>query len=38
MIRPTLEEAKTLAKEGNYQVLPVSMELYSDFVTPIEVL
>lgn len=38
MIRPTLEEAKTLAKEGNYQVLSVSMELYSDFVTPIEVL
>lgn len=38
MIRPTLEEAKTLAKEGNYQVLPVSMELYSDFVTPIEAL
>ena len=38
MTRPTLEEAKTLAKEGNYQVLPVSMELYSDFVTPIEVL
>lgn len=38
MIRPTLEEARELAKEGSYQVLPISMELYSDSVTPIEVL
>ena len=36
-MKPTLEEAKILAKEG-YKVIPISLELYSDFTTPIEVL
>lgn len=38
MIRPELKTAQAIAAKGSYKVLPVSMELYSDFVTPIEVL
>jgi anthranilate synthase component 1 len=38
MTRPTLAEAKQLAETKAYKVLPVSCELYSDTVTPIEVL
>ena len=34
-IRPTLEELKKLDKEA-YTVAPVSTEIYSDFITPIE--
>ncbi len=37
-IRPTLEEVKTVARTGQYKVLPVSCELLSDFCTPIQAL
>ena len=33
---PTLSEAKEIAAKGNYDVLPLSCELLSDFTTPIE--
>lgn len=35
-ISPTLLEVRQIAATGNYNVLPVSMELLSDFITPIE--
>ena len=35
-IRPSLEEVKKIAKEGTYKVVPVSCEILSDFITPIE--
>ncbi|MBP5198959.1 MAG: anthranilate synthase component I, partial [Lachnospiraceae bacterium] len=35
IIRPTLEEVKEIAKKGEYKVLPLSCELYSDICTPI---
>jgi len=35
---PVLEECKRLAKEGNYGVIPISTEIFSDISTPIEVL
>lgn len=34
----TLEETKALAKKGDYKVIPISKEIYSDMRTPIEVL
>lgn len=37
-IRPTLEEVKQIMEEGDYGVIPVSAEIYSDSTTPIEVL
>lgn len=37
-IRPTLEEAKQIMAEGDYGVIPISTEIYSDSTTPIEVL
>ena len=37
-IRPTLEEAMKIAAEGKYDVLPISLEILSDFTTPIEAL
>lgn len=37
-IKPALEEAKLLTAEGQYGVIPVSMECYADSTTPIEVL
>lgn len=37
-IRPTLEEVKQVMAEGDYGVIPVSAEIYSDSTTPIEVL
>ena len=36
MIKPTLEKAISLAE--NYKVVPVCKEIYSDFITPIQVL
>ena len=33
---PTLEEVKSIAKTGKYDVVPVSCEILSDFTTPIE--
>ena len=38
MIRPELEEAKKIAEEQEFQIIPISKELYSDLLTPIEVL
>lgn len=35
-IRPTIVEAKEIAATGHYNVLPVSLEILSDFTTPIE--
>lgn len=37
-MKPTLEEAKKIAANGEYGVIPISMEMYSDSTTPIEVL
>ncbi len=34
--RPSLEECKAVAAEGKYNVIPVSCEILSDSVTPIE--
>jgi len=38
LIKPSLAEVKELARGGEYRVLPVSCEIYSDIHTPIEVL
>ena len=35
---PTLEEAKVFAASGSYRRIPVSMELFADGFTPIEVI
>ena len=37
-IRPTLDEVKTIAAAGSYNVLPVSCEILADICTPIEAL
>ena len=37
-IRPTLDEVKTIASAGSYNVLPVSCEILADICTPIEAL
>ena len=37
-IRPTLDEVKTTALAGSYNVLPVSCEILADICTPIEAL
>ncbi len=34
--RPTLEEVKQIAKQGKYNVVPISFEILSDFITTIE--
>ena len=40
MFRPSLEEAKEIAKSGlgHYRVIPLSTEMYSDMETPIDIL
>ena len=38
MIKPSLEETTQIAKSGQYSVIPMSMELYSDMFTPIDIL
>lgn len=35
-VQPTLNEVKKIAATGQYKVLPVSLEMLSDFTTPIE--
>ncbi len=35
-ILPSLEEVRSIASQGKYDVIPVSCELLSDFTTPIE--
>jgi len=37
MIKPSLEEIKQIAATGQYSVIPMSMELYSDMFTPIDI-
>ncbi len=37
-ILPGLDEIKKIADKGEYSILPVSCELMSDFITPIEVM
>lgn len=37
-ILPELSEIKKIAEKGEYNVLPVSCEILSDFITPIEVM
>ncbi|MCQ2432366.1 MAG: anthranilate synthase component I family protein [Clostridia bacterium] len=37
-IMPALDEVKRIAKTGDYKVLPVSCEILSDFITPMEVI
>jgi len=37
-IKPSLEEAKGIAETGQYRMVPISTEMYSDMVTPIGVL
>ena len=34
-IMPALAEVKKIASEAKYNVLPVSFEMLSDFITPI---
>ncbi len=36
MLKPSLPEVCEYAKSGEYKVLPVSTELLSDFITPVE--
>ena len=38
MIKPTLEEVRTYARDGKYTICPVCLEILSDFRTPIEVM
>lgn len=38
MFKPTPEEAALIAGAGRYDVIPLSVEIYSDVATPIEVL
>ena len=38
MFKPSLKEARTLAKDGKYRRIPVARELFSDFITPITAL
>jgi len=38
MIKPSLEEIEKTAKTGQYSVIPMSMELYSDMFTSIDIL
>ena len=38
MIYPSLDEAKEILASGDYRIIPISRELYSDHITPIEVM
>jgi len=38
MLSPKLLEAKELSDTGVYKVIPISCELYSDLITPVEVM
>ena len=38
MFRPSLEEAKKIAGTGQYNIIPVSTEMYADMVTPVDVI
>lgn len=38
MVRPSIQEIKQITSEGNYNAVPISMELMADIKTPIEVM
>ncbi|QIB69141.1 anthranilate synthase component I [Aminipila butyrica] len=38
MYKPSLEESKKIAAEGDYKNIPVSCEIYGDTCTPVEIL
>ena len=38
MINPCYEDALKISKSGDYKILPMSKEIYSDLCTPIQVL
>lgn len=38
MVKPRIEEVKRVAQTGNYNIMPVSMEMLSDIKTPVEVM
>jgi anthranilate synthase component 1 len=38
IIRPNLEEVRSICKGGQYTTVPISTEILSDFITPIETL
>jgi len=38
MYKPLLDEVKNISASGNYNVIPLRTEMYSDMVTPIDVL
>jgi len=38
MVKPSLDEIKCYAKSNQYDLIPLSAEIYSDMVTPIDVL
>jgi len=38
MFKPSLEEAKRIAETGQYRLLPLSTEIYSDLITPVDVM
>lgn len=38
MVRPSIEEIKQITSQGNYNTVPISMELMADIKTPIEVM
>ena len=37
-MEPTLEQIRTIAKEGDYRRIPVKKELFADHITPTEAL
>ena len=36
MVKPRIEEVRRVAQTGNYNIMPVSMEMLSDIKTPVE--
>ncbi len=38
IFRPALDQAKEIAQGGDYKILPLTCEIYSDKITPIELL
>jgi len=38
MFKPSLEEAKRIAETGQYRLIPLSTEIYSDLITPVDVM
>ena len=38
MIYPSIEEAEKILASGDYKIIPIGRELYSDCITPIEVM